>query len=189
MFLQTARKCSRSSLGLEKNKTKPKTNKHKNKQPTNILELLPNQSNNPSNQHNYPDSYFHLTSPDNKVRVVKKSAFKRLPRLMTLDLSNNQLVRIYSKGFEGMDQLQTLSLQYNRLRSISRIFGATPKLYQLNLAFNQLREIGKSDLQTPTKIHYLDLRNNRIRKIHPEAFAHLTLLRYGVDQGTAFNKC
>ncbi|XP_076451932.1 uncharacterized protein LOC143287660 [Babylonia areolata] len=119
-----------------------------------------------------------LRMKGNKVRVVKKAAFKKLPNLMTLDLSNNQLVKIYSKGFEGLQQLQTLSLQYNKLRSMSRIFDTTPKLYQLNLAFNRLRSIGKNDLRTPTRIHYLDLRNNRISKIHPEAFKHLRLLRY-----------
>ena len=113
----------------------------------------------------------------NKVRVVKKSAFKNLPQLMTLDLSNNQLVKIYSKGFEGMKNLQTLSLQYNKLRSMARILDTLPRLYQLNLAFNKLRSIGKNDLKTPTRIHYLDLRNNRITKIHPEAFSHLVLLR------------
>ncbi|KAL8597685.1 hypothetical protein ACOMHN_012652 [Nucella lapillus] len=119
-----------------------------------------------------------LRMKGNRVRVVKKAAFKKLPNLMTLDLSNNQLVKIYSKGFEGMQQLQTLSLQYNKLRSMVRIFNATPKLYQLNLAFNNLRSIGKNDLKGPTKVHYLDLRNNRITRIHADAFKHLELLRY-----------
>ena len=96
---------------------------------------------------------------------------------MTLDLSSNQLVKVYSKGFEGMDNLQTLSLQYNKLRSMARFLDTLPRLYQLNLAFNKLRSISKNDLKTPTRIHYLDLRNNRISKIHPEAFAHLKLLR------------
>ena len=108
---------------------------------------------------------------------MKRWAFKKLPHLMTLDLSSNQLVKVYSKGFEGMDNLQTLSLQYNKLRSMARFLDTLPRLYQLNLAFNKLRSISKNDLKTPTRIHYLDLRNNRISKIHPEAFAHLKLLR------------
>ncbi|KAK7482648.1 hypothetical protein BaRGS_00026147 [Batillaria attramentaria] len=119
-----------------------------------------------------------LRMKGNKVRVVKKSAFKAFPSLMTLDLSDNQLVKIYSKGFEGMDKLQTLSLQNNKIRSIARIFDATPRLFQLNLAFNNIRVIGKNDLQTPTRVHYLDLRGNRISKIHPEAFSKMKYLRY-----------
>lgn len=114
----------------------------------------------------------------NKLRSIKGSAFKLLPRLMTVDLSDNDLTTVDGKGFEGLTNLQTLSLQYNKLKTLSRVLDSTPMLYQLNVAYNNLREIGKNDLKTPTKIHYLDLRNNRIQKIHPQAFAHLTLLRY-----------
>jgi Leucine-rich repeat (LRR) protein len=69
--------------------------------------------------------------PDNKIRVIKKAAFKNLPRLMTLDLSSNDLVRVYSKGFEGLDNLQTLSLQYNKLRSLAKVLDNNPNIYQV----------------------------------------------------------
>jgi Leucine-rich repeat (LRR) protein len=76
--------------------------------------------------------------PDNKIRVIKKAAFKNLPRLMTLDLSSNDLVRVYSKGFEGLDNLQTLSLQYNKLRSLAKVLDNNPYIYQVVCPFHAI---------------------------------------------------
>jgi hypothetical protein len=51
-----------------------------------------------------------------------------------------------------------------------------------------LRAIGRNDLKGSSRMHYLDLRNNRIRNIHPQAFIHLTLLRRVLWQHITFHE-
>ncbi|RUS76307.1 hypothetical protein EGW08_015931, partial [Elysia chlorotica] len=120
-----------------------------------------------------------LRAAGNRIRRLSNDAFwRRLPGLVTLDLSRNRIRRITSNALRNMTTLTTLDLSRNEISSLRRIFHGTPNLYQLKLARNQIPSLDENDLAQLTELHNIDLRANRISSVHPRAFKMLTKLRY-----------
>ncbi|KAL2103570.1 hypothetical protein ACEWY4_000438 [Coilia grayii] len=131
---------------------------------------------------------------------IDNHAFVGLKNLMTLGLSGNSL-----NSIPGLpENLQILNLEYNNLFNLSRPLG-TPSLKRLMLTKNcfyanpcnqtfvinqevleelttlevlllGFNNISKVPEGLPRSLTHLDLRENKIKVIHPKAFANLTNL-------------
>ncbi|CAI5439758.1 unnamed protein product [Caenorhabditis angaria] len=76
------------------------------------------------------------------LRSIQAKAFKSLPGLKTLDLSNNLLLELNGDEFEHLNEVQQVFLNGNRLRQLSRkVVERFPKLRFLTLHNNSFEDI------------------------------------------------
>jgi hypothetical protein len=108
-------------------------------------------------------------------KLFKKQEIGALPNLKYLNLTNNQLVEL-PEEIGNLAQLETLFLMENKLKKFMLTIGSFPQLQNLYLNENQLEEfhieIGGSWVNLTT----LHLSNNRLSKL-PVELGELTQLR------------
>lgn len=139
-------------------------------------------------------NFTHLESISlrvNRIETIEDEAFKENKKLIVINLSDNNLSKINKKTFHGnLDELEDLKLNYNRIDFIeSGAFDDCPKLEMIDLSYNCLQKLS-SDLfrkssglkfahftdnaitelahdvfNSKTELLYLDLSNNKLKKI------------------------
>ncbi|KAM7159077.1 leucine-rich repeat-containing protein 66 isoform 2-T3 [Molossus nigricans] len=77
----------------------------------------------------------------------------------------------------GLPHLRLLILHRNKLSDVPRGLWKLKSLQNLDLSFNGILQIGVSDFYNCLQMKNLYLRNNKIFKIHPEAFKDLKTLQ------------
>ncbi|XP_045163544.2 leucine-rich repeat-containing protein 15-like [Mercenaria mercenaria] len=114
----------------------------------------------------------------NEIRVIKGGDFEAASSLMSLDLSTNSISKVYKHGFQGLINLETISLNGNKIKEIGQIFRNTPALNSLRLGNNEIETIEEENFEKNNMIKMLDLSNNKISSIHGNAFKNMDMLRY-----------
>lgn len=106
------------------------------------------------------------------------------PRLTSFSIAANEITKIEPRALEPIHQITILSLQNNKLSSLSSSDGTANvsflrplrKLTNLYLSSNTLSHIDESDLSTLTSLKVLALDHNEIEKIHGKSFTSLSVL-------------
>ncbi|KAJ3602044.1 hypothetical protein NHX12_029804, partial [Muraenolepis orangiensis] len=105
----------------------------------------------------------------NTIGHLGEGVFGSLASLRSLDIRNNEISWAIEDSigvFEGMKRLNTLVLQRNKIKSITK------------KAFEGLEEL-----------EHLDLSKNGIMSIHPEAMAHLKLKSFALNTTSLLCDC
>ncbi|KAF4521080.1 hypothetical protein B566_EDAN012380 [Ephemera danica] len=113
--------------------------------------------------------------------ITRLDGLPALPRLVFLDLYDNQLERLVGigvlpnlrvlligknrPGFQDLLRLEVLDLHGNRLTKLGRGLEALSELKVLNVAGNQLRGVSNHELQGLVRLQELNLRRNQLQQV------------------------
>ncbi|XP_057702379.1 leucine-rich repeats and immunoglobulin-like domains protein 2 [Corythoichthys intestinalis] len=117
-------------------------------------------------------SFNHLTR-------LEETAFVGLGLLETLNLGENSISHVGERVFSSLANLRTLDIHSNEISwaiedSIC-VFDGMKKLNTLNLQQNKIKSITKKAFEGLDELEHLDLGKNDIMSIHPEALLHTKL--------------
>ncbi|XP_016108650.1 slit homolog 3 protein-like [Sinocyclocheilus grahami] len=119
-----------------------------------------------------PEHTTDLRLNDNEISVLEATgAFKKLPNLRKINLSNNKLRDIREGAFDGAGGVLELLLTGNKLQSVSgRMFKGLSGLKTLMLRSNQISCVDNATFTGLSSVRLLSLYDNRISTIAPGAF-------------------
>uniref|UniRef100_A0A672MUH1 Slit homolog 3 protein-like n=1 Tax=Sinocyclocheilus grahami TaxID=75366 RepID=A0A672MUH1_SINGR len=119
-----------------------------------------------------PEHTTDLRLNDNEISVLEATgAFKKLPNLRKINLSNNKLRDIREGAFDGAGGVLELLLTGNKLQSVSgRMFKGLSGLKTLTLRSNQISCVDNATFTGLSSVRLLSLYDNRISTIAPGAF-------------------
>ncbi|NXX81140.1 LRC66 protein, partial [Urocolius indicus] len=129
----------------------------------------------------------HLNLSDNLISQLSLTTCRNLPVLETLNLNGNAIRSLtlgaptHGNGDRPLPALKVLSVERNNLKRVPRGLGQLQSLQTVRLSSNAIRQIDLSDFQNCSQLKDIDLRNNKIAKIHPDAFRDLNKLQVVVD--------
>ncbi|XP_070265944.1 leucine-rich repeats and immunoglobulin-like domains protein 3 isoform X2 [Myotis yumanensis] len=103
---------------------------------------------------------------NNKVSYIADCAFRGLSSLKTLDLKNNEIswtIEDMNGAFSGLDKLQRLILQGNRIRSITKkAFTGLDALEHLDLSDNAIMSLQGNAFSQMKKLQQLHLNTSSL---------------------------
>uniref|UniRef100_T1J3Q9 LRRCT domain-containing protein n=1 Tax=Strigamia maritima TaxID=126957 RepID=T1J3Q9_STRMM len=115
----------------------------------------------------------------NRLSVIRRDTFHKMPNLYDLDLGSNQIESIHEASFANLRRLQTLQLQNNGLLALARgLFEHLDELKVLNLSGNRLKIIEGDCFRQLDKLEILDLSRNNISAMRKNAFSSVTSLKH-----------
>uniref|UniRef100_A0A8C1M0N7 Slit homolog 3 (Drosophila) n=1 Tax=Cyprinus carpio TaxID=7962 RepID=A0A8C1M0N7_CYPCA len=119
-----------------------------------------------------PEHTSDLRLNDNEISVLEATgAFKKLPNLRKINLSNNKLRDIREGAFDGAGGVLELLLTGNKLQTVSgRMFKGLSGLKTLMLRSNQISCVDNATFTGLSSVRLLSLYDNRISTIAPGAF-------------------
>ncbi|NXE76444.1 LRC66 protein, partial [Cochlearius cochlearius] len=136
----------------------------------------------------------HLNLSNNLISELSIATFRNLPILETLNLNGNAIHTLtldiptpphgseeYGKGCCLLPALKVLSVERNSLNAVPQGLGLLQSLQTVRLSSNSIRQIDLNDFQNCSQLKDIDLRNNKITEIHPDAFRDLNKLQVVVD--------
>ncbi|NXF50252.1 LRC66 protein, partial [Oceanites oceanicus] len=136
----------------------------------------------------------HLNLSNNLISELSLTTCRNLPVLETLNLNGNAIHTLTldvptpahgskkcGKGCRLLPALKVLSVERNNLNTVPRGLGLLQSLQTVRLSSNGIRQIDLSDFQNCSQLKDIDLQNNKITKIHPDAFRDLNKLQVVVD--------
>ncbi|XP_048031891.1 slit homolog 3 protein isoform X1 [Megalobrama amblycephala] len=119
-----------------------------------------------------PEHTTDLRLNDNEIPILEATgAFKKLPNLRKINLSNNKLRDIREGAFDGAGGVLELLLTGNKLQTVSgRMFKGLSGLKTLMLRSNQISCVDNATFTGLSSVRLLSLYDNRISTIAPGAF-------------------
>ncbi|XP_050348813.1 toll-like receptor 7 [Nymphalis io] len=119
-------------------------------------------------------------SPTKNLELTLKS-FNGLSELQSLDLAQNNIKFVPSGVFCSLENLNTLNLTRNRIRTVGQIgfgSGCGSSLHTLDLSYNEIKTLSEdSELLKLRSLQQLYLQHNNITDISSEALNGLVSLR------------
>nr|pir hypothetical protein T21D12.9a - Caenorhabditis elegans [Caenorhabditis elegans] len=135
-----------------------------------------------------------LSLHSNRIQSLPSGSFRVLRQLEELILSANSIDSLHKFALVGMSSLHKLDLSSNTL-AVCVEDGAVlyntsmPFLRSLRFTNNQLRVIPKRAFERFPALEELDLTDNPIATIHPEAFEPLELKRLVMNSSSILCDC
>ncbi|KAK3911654.1 Leucine-rich repeat neuronal protein 2 [Frankliniella fusca] len=115
-----------------------------------------------------------LNVSGNEIAALGKDVFRGLRALRVLDLSDNLLEQLERHAFAEMHDLWELHLRRNRLAAVADgVFDALSNLRVLQLADNQLLAVPSGALSRLTSLRALHLGGNLLEELGARAFSPL----------------
>ncbi|GAB0188436.1 leucine-rich repeat-containing protein 66 [Grus japonensis] len=143
----------------------------------------------------------HLNLSNNLISELSLTAFRNLPILETLNLNGNAIHTLtldiptpareskkQGKSCHLLPALKVLSVEKNNLHAVPRGLGLLQSLQTVHLSSNGIRQIDLDDFQNCSQLKDIDLQNNKITKIHPDAFRDLNKLQVVKQYDDCFNE-
>ncbi|VDO30207.1 unnamed protein product [Onchocerca flexuosa] len=123
------------------------------------------------------DNLEHLTITENMLTTVTLP--DHLPKLISLNLSYNQLTDLSDNALKGAESLRHLRLEGNKICSLSSnsFLDIKNVLELLDLSDNCLNNIPAQNLRNCIRLMYLDLSHNAIKEITNFELMNLPLLK------------
>ncbi|NXE44843.1 LRC66 protein, partial [Casuarius casuarius] len=132
----------------------------------------------------------HLNLSHNLISELSFTAFRNLPVLETLNLNGNAINTLtlgiptpahvsekYREAYHLLPALKVLSVERNNLNTIPRGLGMLQSLQTVHLSSNDILQIDLNDFQNCSQLKNIYLQDNKITKIHPDAFKDLNKLQ------------
>ncbi|XP_037957257.1 thyrotropin receptor isoform X2 [Teleopsis dalmanni] len=123
-------------------------------------------------------------TPRLKSLELKTNSLVRIPSLANcrdlrlLDLSSNHIESLHGRPFIGLKQLHDLLLSYNRIKSIPQdAFLGIPRLQLLDLEGNEITHIHKDAFVPFAELEDLNLGNNMFPELPPNGLHRLLHLK------------
>ena len=119
--------------------------------------------------------YVNLES--NRLRALPTALFHRNvhKRLNDIRLSYNELSKLESQTFNGIESLQTVVLTGNRITTVDNLaFNDLDQLLTVILDYNGLSELGARAFHGLPNLLQLDLQNNRLRDFSLKTFFNVS---------------
>ncbi|XP_071135459.1 toll-like receptor Tollo isoform X2 [Mytilus edulis] len=114
----------------------------------------------------------HLDLSRNNLSKIFNYTFINHVNLVTLLLSHNEISYIESHAFHGLRSINKLDLTSNQLKTLHPLtLNFMPDTTMLNISYNELNHF--PGLHNLTKLFVLDLRHNRISKLDKKSFVGL----------------
>lgn len=120
---------------------------------------------------------------NDSIKFMEPKLFERLPNLICLDLSGNDLSTFNASTFFGLSRLKTLILSGNQLIELEN--DPPPFLYldnleKLDLSYNKIKTLHVNSFKGLINLKSLNLQNNQLKAIsrlfyHLSNLLHLTL--------------
>lgn len=114
--------------------------------------------------------------------IFSRAAFHRLPRLRSLDLSNNEIRVVHPESFlPPRDNIvEELWLNNNHIEhsfTLKILLDSLPNLRLLDMSNNYLEDLSQGIVQNHLSLEMLILENNKLLKLGRESFVGLPSLR------------
>ncbi|RVE59179.1 hypothetical protein OJAV_G00201840 [Oryzias javanicus] len=116
----------------------------------------------------------------NKLKRVEARLLERCINVSELDLAENDIQFVSEEAFKGLPRLKTLTLSQNKLTSVPSAIWDLPGLYKLDLKMNRINTLQCQDFTNQTELRTLYLQNNSISNLTGCVFndlIQLTLLK------------
>uniref|UniRef100_A0A8C2VMP6 Leucine rich repeats and immunoglobulin like domains 3 n=2 Tax=Chinchilla lanigera TaxID=34839 RepID=A0A8C2VMP6_CHILA len=117
----------------------------------------------------------------NQLSRLDDSSFLGLSLLNTLHVGNNKVSYIADCAFRGLSSLKTLDLKNNEIswtiEDMNGAFSGLDKLRRLTLQGNRIRSITKKAFTGLDALEHLDLSDNAIMSLQGNAFAQMKKLQ------------
>ena len=111
------------------------------------------------------------------LSIISRSVFNASSSsLRVLDLRNNNLTHFPLGTLNGLENLEFLSLDDNKISLIPEWMSNVTSLIHLSLANNKIASISEGGLTKLENLRFLDLHNNELRTL-PAPLSHLSNLR------------
>ncbi|XP_060897096.1 leucine-rich repeats and immunoglobulin-like domains protein 2 [Labrus mixtus] len=158
-----------------------------------------------------------LRVSQNAVGIIRPDAWEFCQKLEELDLSFNHLTRLEETAFIGLGLLENLNLGENAISHLGEgvfgglanvrtldirnneiswaiedsigLFDGMKKLNTLILQRNKIKSITKKAFEGLDELEHLDLSNNGIMSIHPEALSHMKLKVFVLNTSSLLCDC
>uniref|UniRef100_A0AAV2M781 Ig-like domain-containing protein n=1 Tax=Knipowitschia caucasica TaxID=637954 RepID=A0AAV2M781_KNICA len=129
----------------------------------------------------------------NDLSRLEDTAFVGLGLLESLNLSDNSIGHLGERVFTSLGTVRTLDIRNNEISwaiedSIG-LFDGMKTLNTLLLQRNKIKSITKKAFEGLDELEYLDLSRNEIMSIHPEAFSHVKLKVFVLNTSSLLCDC
>ncbi|XP_034021725.1 leucine-rich repeats and immunoglobulin-like domains protein 2 isoform X2 [Thalassophryne amazonica] len=115
----------------------------------------------------------------NRLTRLEETAFVGLGLLVSLNLGENSIIHLGEGVFSSLISLRMLDIRNNEIswaiEDTIGVFEGMKKLNTLILQRNKIKSITKKAFEGLMELEHLDLSKNGIMSIHPEAFSHMKL--------------
>jgi Leucine-rich repeat (LRR) protein len=93
--------------------------------------------------------------------------------LTYLDLSQNNIMKIWQRAFYSLPYLQELKMYGNRITTLHyQTFYNNTGVVRLSLAKNSITDIHPYTFQTNVRLRHLDVSENKFLSLNPDTFSH-----------------
>uniref|UniRef100_A0A3Q3QNW0 TIR domain-containing protein n=1 Tax=Monopterus albus TaxID=43700 RepID=A0A3Q3QNW0_MONAL len=123
-----------------------------------------------------------------KLRSVSSTMFTLCIYVTELDLTQNHIQIIHVNAFRSLPGLRILNLSQNKLSSVPVAIRNLPTLRELNLSANNISRLGCDDFANQTMLRQLSLYNNMISALNECVFKDLIRLQVLKLQTNHINK-
>lgn len=129
----------------------------------------------------------------NYITRLEETAFVGLGLLESLNLGDNSISHLGEGVFASLGSVRALDIRNNEMSwaiedSIG-VFDGMKKLNTLILQKNKIKSITKRAFEGPDELEYLDLSKNEIMSIHPEALSHIKLKMFILNTSSLLCDC
>ncbi|KAM9814138.1 leucine-rich repeats and immunoglobulin-like domains protein 2 [Neosynchiropus ocellatus] len=129
----------------------------------------------------------------NHLTRLEETAFFGLGLLESLNLGQNSISHLGEKVFSSLVSLRTLDFRNNviswAIEDSIGVFEGMKKLNTLNLQHNKIKSITKKAFEGLGEMEHLDLSKNGIMSIHPESLTHLKLKEFVLNTSSLLCDC
>ena len=113
------------------------------------------------------------------IEYVDDNAFRDLKIMTSLDLSENNITKIFPKTFDGNDNLKTVRLSHNQIAALDYYqFPPLSSLKSVDLSHCRIASVDKTAFKNlGSSVETVNLDNNLLTTMREEVFVTLTNLK------------
>lgn len=132
---------------------------------------------------NLPKGVFETFINMEKIMIIASTGFQRLEtsyfdkKIKLVLMKNTDLEVLGEKSFEGLNNLKTLSLNYNKVKKVHKLaFRDLVNLEKIEMVFNQIDSLDDDTFVNNVNLKLVLLYNNQLKVISGSLFAKNVIL-------------
>lgn len=130
-----------------------------------------------------------LDLSDNNLSTIDPETFNNLPTTEEINLRNNKIAFIFNETFVNFPYLKDLDLSRNKIELLNpSAFISLPELQKLALEHNELTKLPDKIFSRNPMMENINLSGNKLNQIDPETFENLPNLKeVNLDENNCIN--